>query len=111
MFFFSSRRRHTRLQGDWSSDVCSSDLNRLTSVVLVEEESSWQLRWNYLFLRRIESALRRIENKGVSKIPPDEVEQARLAKRLGFGGREEFFEAYSNATRQIRALYDRLMKE
>src|SRR5205807_6368518 len=24
-FFFSSRRRHTRLQGDWSSDVCSSD--------------------------------------------------------------------------------------
>src|SRR5256885_11046891 len=23
--FFSSRRRHTRLQGDWSSDVCSSD--------------------------------------------------------------------------------------
>src|SRR5688500_20310147 len=27
MFFFSSRRRHTRLQGDWSSDVCSSDLD------------------------------------------------------------------------------------
>src|SRR6266446_9332107 len=27
-FFFSSRRRHTRLQGDWSSDVCSSDLER-----------------------------------------------------------------------------------
>src|SRR3989454_5658708 len=28
-FFFSSRRRHTRLQGDWSSDVCSSDLVKL----------------------------------------------------------------------------------
>src|SRR6266446_3132600 len=28
-FFFSSRRRHTRLQGDWSSDVCSSDLPSL----------------------------------------------------------------------------------
>jgi len=26
MFFFSSRRRHTRLVSDWSSDVCSSDL-------------------------------------------------------------------------------------
>src|SRR5256885_8780981 len=26
LVFFSSRRRHTRLQGDWSSDVCSSDL-------------------------------------------------------------------------------------
>src|SRR5688500_20121508 len=32
LFFFSSRRRHTRLQGDWSSDVCSSDLcTRTTS--------------------------------------------------------------------------------
>src|SRR5256885_4574230 len=29
-FFFSSRRRHTRLQGDWSSDVCSSDLANQT---------------------------------------------------------------------------------
>src|SRR5437763_13695500 len=27
-FFFSSRRRHTRYIGDWSSDVCSSDLGR-----------------------------------------------------------------------------------
>src|SRR5262249_59038233 len=27
-FFFSSRRRHTRLVSDWSSDVCSSDLER-----------------------------------------------------------------------------------
>src|SRR5256886_9362006 len=26
VFFCSSRRRHTRLQDDWSSDVCSSDL-------------------------------------------------------------------------------------
>src|SRR5438477_7243588 len=26
-FFFSSRRRHTRLTCDWSSDVCSSDLS------------------------------------------------------------------------------------
>src|SRR5699024_11584916 len=26
LFFFSSRRRHTRSKRDWSSDVCSSDL-------------------------------------------------------------------------------------
>src|SRR3989454_5165920 len=36
-FFFSSRRRHTRLQGDWSSDVCSSDLS-----VLFGTDSFWQ---------------------------------------------------------------------
>src|SRR6267154_5568161 len=32
-FFFSSRRRHTRWTGDWSSDVCSSDLARSMSAV------------------------------------------------------------------------------
>src|SRR2546429_1738648 len=29
VFFFSSRRRHTRCSRDWSSDVCSSDLSFL----------------------------------------------------------------------------------
>src|SRR5256884_5282138 len=29
VFFFSSRRRHTRCSRDWSSDVCSSDLDAL----------------------------------------------------------------------------------
>src|SRR2546430_11304680 len=29
IFFFSSRRRHTRFDCDWSSDVCSSDLRRI----------------------------------------------------------------------------------
>src|SRR3954462_13584516 len=31
-FFFSSRRRHTRLSCDWSSDVCSSDLSYAVSL-------------------------------------------------------------------------------
>src|SRR5258707_5950046 len=33
-FFFSSRRRHTRYWRDWSSDVCSSDLDPAIHVVL-----------------------------------------------------------------------------
>src|SRR5690348_11166371 len=32
IFFFSSRRRHTRWTGDWSSDVCSSDLRTVPEV-------------------------------------------------------------------------------
>src|SRR5207248_4045914 len=32
VFFFSSRRRHTRSYGDWSSDVCSSDLTPLAAL-------------------------------------------------------------------------------
>src|SRR5690554_7055772 len=35
LFFFSSRRRHTRCGRDWSSDVCSSDLNILAVIALV----------------------------------------------------------------------------
>src|SRR5205807_5679715 len=31
---FSSRRRHTRLQGDWSSDVCSSDLHLVLALLV-----------------------------------------------------------------------------
>src|SRR5256885_10649330 len=38
--FFSSRRRHTRLQGDWSSDVCSSDLYRFVAEVEVVEDGA-----------------------------------------------------------------------
>src|SRR5580704_6503075 len=37
-FFFSSRRRHTRWTGDWSSDVCSSDLTVRLQVKVVEGE-------------------------------------------------------------------------
>src|SRR5256885_10278353 len=50
-FFFSSRRRHTRLQGDWSSDVCSSDLDYADSIPLFGDAvaarpDSAELRFN-----------------------------------------------------------------
>src|SRR5207245_4917597 len=35
-FFFSSRRRHTRCYRDWSSDVCSSDLEQALTPVVKE---------------------------------------------------------------------------
>src|SRR5437879_13706387 len=39
MFFFSSRRRHTRYIGDWSSDVCSSDLSSSGGLALASAGS------------------------------------------------------------------------
>src|SRR2546430_11405788 len=36
-FFFSSRRRHTRFDCDWSSDVCSSDLPEPTVRAVAEQ--------------------------------------------------------------------------
>src|SRR5436189_532358 len=47
VFFFSSRRRHTRYIGDWSSDVCSSDLHHL-------------FRFDHRFLSEHEEALSRL---------------------------------------------------
>src|SRR3712207_4291056 len=38
VFFFSSRRRHTRYWRDWSSDVCSSDLREERLVLALSEE-------------------------------------------------------------------------
>src|SRR5437868_15530072 len=37
-FFFSSRRRHTRSKRDWSSDVCSSDLQSLSEITLGSQQ-------------------------------------------------------------------------
>src|SRR5205807_4205311 len=50
IFFFSSRRRHTRLQGDWSSDVCSSDLGRRHAAKgLIERHDDLRSRlWTWL---------------------------------------------------------------
>src|SRR2546430_11201698 len=52
-FFFSSRRRHTRFDCDWSSDVCSSDLAAEGAAVFVhpwdmmapERMARYQLPW------------------------------------------------------------------
>src|SRR5437762_3969523 len=51
-FFFSSRRRHTRYIGDWSSDVCSSDLytggppNSLFDDSMID---AWNQGWNMIY--------------------------------------------------------------
>src|ERR1039457_4268501 len=45
LFFFSSRRRHTRLQGDWSSDVCSSDLLFGGALFWAKEQDPFVRKW------------------------------------------------------------------
>src|SRR6266516_731881 len=44
-FFFSSRRRHTRSYGDWSSDVCSSDLVARAALRRVLAATYHQVWW------------------------------------------------------------------
>src|SRR6266480_5225693 len=57
-FFFSSRRRHTRLTCDWSSDVCSSDLENLQRLARDGREGA------YGFYEAVDYT--------PSRLPPDE---------------------------------------
>src|SRR6266481_8246345 len=59
-FFFSSRRRHTRWNCDWSSDVCSSDLLGLATLVL-----PWG---GCQYAREMESALREGEENSLQAV-------------------------------------------
>src|SRR2546422_7400107 len=61
LFFFSSRRRHTRCSRDWSSDVCSSDL--IVGQALFQPRPDWSIglagsyNVNVGRLDRVEAAL------------------------------------------------------
>src|SRR5258706_9461940 len=67
-FFFSSRRRHTRLVSDWSSDVCSSDLHHLRlsdhrdgrEVEGRECLADWETRFGEMALDAATAALRHL---------------------------------------------------
>src|SRR3989442_3657547 len=56
LFFFASRRRHTRCGRDWSSDVCSSDLEPLPVGVVVAATAGWM---GYMIQQSLQNALAR----------------------------------------------------
>src|SRR2546430_4366436 len=76
-FFFSSRRRHTRFDCDWSSDVCSSDLPVRPSVTLCA--STWHASTSSRRGRRCVGRFSRGAPRGRS--PPRGSRRSR-----GFGG-------------------------
>src|SRR2546426_590231 len=78
-FFFSSRRRHTRLQGDWSSDVCSSDLIDRLKVEGDEKVGAQIVR------RALEEPIRQIvENAGLEGSVVVEKVKAETVATRGF---------------------------
>src|SRR5256885_7268664 len=84
VFFFSSRRRHTRLQGDWSSDVCSSDLHcRKIDLHAIEDvrTTSVQQDTHRCIERRLRSALRSEEHTSELQSPCNLVCRLLLEKK------------------------------
>src|SRR5437764_9761929 len=85
-FFFSSRRRHTRYIGDWSSDVCSSDLvNQLAQVgTMILTIAPYPLHGAVMLLRVRSGQLDRrgvlMELAQIHRIGPDRGQHHTLAR-------------------------------
>src|SRR2546427_7678613 len=68
-FFFSSRRRHTRFDCDWSSDVCSSDLPMKIQFPMSEKTASYAIPFPFKVENRVvlDSFMARSEERRVGK--------------------------------------------
>src|SRR5262249_57334921 len=94
MFFFSSRRRHTRLVSDWSSDVCSSDLRRVLQLRYGLDgngehslsETGKKLGLSHEAVRQLEfRALRKLDYPSRSQRLQDRSEERRVGKECRCG--------------------------
>jgi glutamate-ammonia-ligase adenylyltransferase len=72
---------------------------------IISSEDADLLDRGYEFLRRLETVLRRWRNTSASSLPPDQIEQRKLALRMGFKDREDWQEAYERARADIHAIY------
>src|SRR5436189_5999727 len=98
--FFSSRRRHTRYSGDWSSDVCSSDLTRPSSTARISSR---------IAMIAIREEIRAVEEGRVSR--EDNVlkraprsEERRVGKECGARGTAVPHKKDTPTTRQKEAV-------
>src|SRR2546430_16354632 len=76
-FFFSSRRRHTRFDCDWSSDVCSSDLGSWSACTVC-----WDSVITALSAGQSRSGERRVGEEGRSRWAADHLKKKKK-KKLG----------------------------
>jgi glutamine synthetase adenylyltransferase len=74
------------------------------------KEDAEQLRHDYEYLRLIGSILRRWENKSISVLPADKVEQEKLAARTGARSLDEFAQIYREARAGIHRIYSRYLQ-
>ena len=94
--------------GIWNPRTIGALAELANRRVLPAEEATW-LKSHYEYLRRIESILRRWENKSVSVLPVDEEEQRKLARRLGAENLEAFDHRYREARESIHAIASRYL--
>src|SRR2546421_12838923 len=81
-FFFSSRRRHTRSDRDWSSDVCSSDLLLLLPVPPVRLRA----RVKMSFHLPVDRSVKQVQSYP-QVLSKSRSEERRVGKSVDLGGR------------------------
>src|SRR5256885_17253072 len=87
-FLFSSRRRHTRLQGDWSSDVCSSDLSvPIIGTVNIKSESTATQLKNDIVAGAIDMAYRTLNPQDITSL---QIQASSLGLKVDFGASPQF---------------------
>lgn len=92
--------------GVWAQNTVDA-LELLTADGRIAKQDAEAVRTAYEFLRAIEAALRRYDNKSVSLIPNDETAQRQLAHRLGGLELDEFAQRYRHARETIYTIFTR----
>ena len=95
--------------GIWNPQTIRS-LQELATHGILQKEEATLVSQNYQYLRLIESILRRWDNKSVSSLPMGEVEQRKLAKRVGADSLDSFGQRYREAREGIHAVYSRYIR-
>ena len=94
--------------GIWNPHTMSA-LGELGSKDLLQQEEAAVVKLSYEYLRLIEAVLRRWENKSVSTLPTTEIEQRKLALRVGAESIDSFSQHYREARESIHEIYSRYL--
>ena len=94
--------------GIWAPNWADA-LQELTKNAIISPVDAAEAKRGYEFLRRVQSSLGRRENKNVSVLPANSIEQRKLAIRLGCGA--DFATTYSDSRNTIASLYQRYLKQ
>src|SRR5699024_12178088 len=91
LFFFSSRRRHTRSKRDWSSDVCSSDLDLMAGQLspIIGQLIEQKLARSFIHSSLSRSEERRVGKECRSRWWPDHYKEKQQTRQRGEVTEEE----------------------
>jgi glutamate-ammonia-ligase adenylyltransferase len=95
--------------GLWNAHTLDA-LDELARQGLLQPNEAALVKKSYEYLRLIESVLRRWENKSVSTLPASDLEQRKLARRVGAASIDSFGKRYRDARESIHQIYSRYLR-